>query len=284
MMDGDRRVEDLLMEGSELADNEIRNARKTSLRLWLAIALLAFFVGLAIWLSIHAAHTATEQAKSKAADALASSEGVVRYLRGEQGIAGVPGRNGEIGSPGLPGSEGPPGSQGPKGIQGPKGAKGQAGEPGQTGETGPPGPAGATGEKGEQGAPGATGTSGSTGPKGDVGEKGDTGKTGPKGDQGPPGDPGPPGPQGPQGPSGTTSLQATFAASENSPSDVKSANPPCPPGTTVISGGYAILGPASINVTFEQTEANGWFVQAQETVPVEENWQLTAFSLCSPTS
>lgn len=88
---------------------------------------------------------------------------VVKFLRGEQGLPGVPGRNGKIGAPGpagMPGDRGPagrPGPQGPPGATGPEGPRGPggpSGAPGPQGEAGPPGAEGPPGEPGPQGPPG----------------------------------------------------------------------------------------------------------------------------------
>jgi hypothetical protein len=283
-------VDELLQEGQNLANKETHNNQRRFLWTWLAIALLAFFVGLALYLSIDAAHKASDKAKAQAATALTHSEDVVKYLRGERGITGVPGHDGSLGAPGLPGTPGTPGRAGLRGPVGPKGdtgAPGDKGEQGQPGEQGLPGLAGTNGDigpTGPSGAAGDKGPKGDTGADGKTGAKGDQGATGDAGPQGPPGPQGDPGPQGPQGPPGLVNLQTGFAISPNNANDVKSVTATCPAGTSVVAGGYAILGPGSINITVEQTANNGWLVQAQETTPVVTNWQLSVFSLCAATA
>jgi hypothetical protein len=137
---------------------------------------------------------------------------------------------------------------------------------------------------GDASAPaGEKGQSGETGKTGERGATGSRGATGARGAPGPQGEQGPAGPPGPQGAPGLTSLQAAFAISASTAGDVKAVTAPCPAATSIVSGGYAILGPPAINVTSEQTANNGWSVQASETSPVATDWQLSVFSLCAAT-
>lgn len=71
--------------------------------------------------------------------------------KGEQGIPGLQGIQGEKGDQGIQGPQGVQGEKGDQGIQGPKGEKGD------TGATGPQGKQGNTGETGPQGNTGPTG-------------------------------------------------------------------------------------------------------------------------------
>ena len=144
--------------------------------------------------------------------------------QGPQGEKGEKGEQGPQGEPGPVGPQGPQGGKGPAGIQGPQGEKGEKGEQGAQGETGPIGPQGPQGEKGPAGPQGPQGEPGPVGPQGPQGEQGKKGEKGEKGDQGEQG------PQGPKGtglgdatlppwmgfqenPDGTSSLTATFEAS-----------------------------------------------------------------------
>ena len=269
------QMADQLGKGTE---HVLGYSRKRFLATWLAVALLALLVGIALFLSA----TASDDAKEASSDAqhasdlaLKQSDQTLAYLRGEQGIPGVPGSNGEDGTPGLPGSGGEPGERGPAG---PRGEPGAEGSPGPMGSPGPTGPTGATGLTGAAGTEGATGATGEPGPQGDAGPQGAKGATG---DPGPAGVTGAQGPQGPAGPPGPVNIRAAAAISATSPADVKSATAVCPAGTVVISGGYIIQGPSSVNVTVEATASNGWFVNAVETVPVATDWAVQALALCA---
>lgn len=98
----------------------------------------------------------TKTTREKAAAADKRSKTILKYLRGEQGIPGVPGKDGVKGAPGPAGPQGKVGPPGPPGPVGPPGEPGKDGEPGAPGERGPqglPGPAGPRGEPGKDGAP-----------------------------------------------------------------------------------------------------------------------------------
>lgn len=162
--------------------------------------------------------------------------------QGEPGPAGPQGPKGDKGDKGDPGPAGPQGLQGIPGIQGEKGDQGERGPTGLTGPQGEPGPQGLTGLQGEQGPVGPQGPKGEQGEPGPAGPQGPQGEPGPQGEQGPQGEPGEKGekgekgdqgeqgPQGPKGtglgdatlppwmgfqenPDGTSSLTATFEAS-----------------------------------------------------------------------
>jgi Collagen triple helix repeat (20 copies) len=279
--DEDTRANDLLQQSLKLDEQKLgRSIDRRFYGTWLFGGLIALLAGMAIFLGNRANADNDRQAQQLAENTAALAEAnqkqtddINKYLRGEQGLPGVPGANGEDGTPGLPGSSGEPGEIGPQGPVGPTGPTGIQGPEGL------PGLAGSQGLQGSGGPTGATGPQGEVGSKGDKGEKGDTGATGDKGADGATGSQGPPGPQGPPG---LGAIQAAFATSASNPNDVKSANAVCPGGTTVISGGFIIQGPASINVTLETTANNGWLVNAQETAPVATDWAVQAFALCAP--
>lgn len=147
--------------------------------------------------------------------------------QGSKGEKGEKGDQGPQGEPGPVGPQGPQGEKGPAGVQGPQGEKGEKGEQGPQGEQGPvglqgpqgePGPVGPQGPKGEQGEPGPAGEQGPQGPQGEKGEKGEKGDQGEQGPQGPKGT-GlgdatlPPWMGFQENPDGTSSLTATFEAS-----------------------------------------------------------------------
>jgi hypothetical protein len=50
----------------------------------------------------------------------------------------------------------------------------------------------------------------------------------------------------------------------------------------VISGGFILLGPPSINITLSATANNGWLINAQETTPLATDWAIQAVALCAP--
>ena len=123
-------------------------------------------------------------------------------IKGERGLRGALGPQGNTGPQGTTGAIGATGAQGPQGTTGAIGATGSQGPKGDTGAigaTGAQGPQGTTGAIGATGAQGPQGTTGAIGATGAQGPKGDTGATGP---QGPQGNTGATGPQGPTGASG----------------------------------------------------------------------------------
>lgn len=136
----------------------------------------------------------TDLAQDTAEDADRRSKTIIRYLRGEDGIAGVPGRNGLDGARGPGGLRGKPGKPGPMGPIGPVGPPGPQGELGraptvaeladalmllcQRRDCEPkPGPAGPQGAKGDTGAPGKDGVDGAPGAVGPQGPQGEPGTT-----------------------------------------------------------------------------------------------------------
>lgn len=131
------------------------------------------------------------------------SKRTTRFLKGEIGLSGVPGKGGVLGRPGVPGGIGP---IGPPGLVGPKGEAGESimGLPGPAGMRGEPG----TGLMGSPGTPGRDGTDGEDGPAPTQEQiaravadycAARNECRGPPGEPGPPGADGPPGPEGPPG-------------------------------------------------------------------------------------
>lgn len=279
----DHRAENLLQQSLQLDEQSLgRSIDRRFYATWLFGGIIALLAGMSIFLANHAnsdnAAQAQQLAENTATLAEATqkqTEDINKYLRGEQGLPGVPGANGQDGTPGLPGSSGTPGRTGPTGPTGP---------PGELGPPGEQGPQGLLGLAGSQGIQGLIGPQGSNGAQGEKGDKGDQGSQGDAGKDGATGAAGPQGAQGPagiQGPPGLGAIQAAFNTSANNPNDVKSANAVCPAGTTVISGGFIVQGPGSINVTLESTANNGWLVNAQETTPVVTDWAIQAVALCA---
>lgn len=136
-----------------------------------------------------------EEAEDKATRADRLSKEIIRYLRGQDGIDGVPGRNGVDGSRGPGGLRGRPGRPGSDGAVGRPGEQGIPGIPGSDGRNGidctdgrdasqdqvnasvtalcasrsdgcAAGPAGATGATGATGPAGADGAPGPQGAPG----------------------------------------------------------------------------------------------------------------------
>ena len=103
---------------------------------------------------------------------------------------------------------------------------------GPRGFRGPQGPRGATGPKGATGATGATGAKGATGPKGSFAAV------------------------------GSFASAPTFLCSfETGSCAVGSARAECPPGTSVIGGGYTGAGIVT-TVTYSAPSGNGWGIVA----------------------
>jgi hypothetical protein len=103
------------------------------------------------------------------------------------------------------------------------------------------------------------------GPRGPRGPKGATGENGATGPKGANGATGPTGPTGPPGTFGTVApvvgAGTYLCAYETGPCAVGSANVQCPPGTTVVGGGYAGAGIIT-TVTFSAPSGNGWGIVA----------------------
>jgi len=95
--------------------------------------------------------------------------GAIKGEKGDQGVAGPTGPEGDQGPQGVAGPQGMTGLQGPQGLTGPKG------DTGPQGSQGLPGTPGTKGDKGDQGPQGVAGPQGGTGvqgPKGDTGSQG----------------------------------------------------------------------------------------------------------------
>ena len=89
--------------------------------------------------------------------------------RGDTGLQGIQGVQGEVGPQGI---QGPIGATGPQGVKGDTGAQGIQGVKGDTGLTGNQGIQGIQGLKGDKGDTGAQGIQGVQGVKGDTGDIG----------------------------------------------------------------------------------------------------------------
>lgn len=147
--------------------------------------------------------------------------------KGDKGDQGPAGPQGLQGIPGIQGEKGDQGERGPTGLTGPQGEQGPQGLTGLQGEQGPVGPQGPKGEQGEPGPAGPQGPQGVPGPQGEQGPQGEPGEKGEKGEKGDQGEQGPQGPKGTglgdatlppwmgfqENPDGTSSLTATFEAS-----------------------------------------------------------------------
>lgn len=147
--------------------------------------------------------------------------------KGDKGDQGPAGPQGLQGIPGIQGEKGDQGERGPIGLTGPQGEQGPQGLTGLQGEQGPAGPQGPKGEQGEPGPAGPQGPQGEPGPQGEQGPQGEPGEKGEKGEKGDQGEQGPQGPKGTglgdatlppwmgfqENPDGTSSLTATFEAS-----------------------------------------------------------------------
>lgn len=108
-------------------------------------------------------------------------------------------------------------------------------------------------------------------------------RRGPKGSRGPRGAQGPQGPQGVPGPKGTFGAVTSISGPsvflcgwESGSCSVSSSVVACPPGTTVISGGYSGAG---IRAFIDAPIPGGWFVGAAN----ESSFSTTfkAFALCA---
>lgn len=91
------------------------------------------------------------------------------------------------------------------------------------------------------------------------------GPPGPQGEKGPPGPQGAPGSQGPPGPAGTTTVgQVTGTPVTVGRGGATTATANCPAGTSVVSGGYKLLGagaPGSVSPIADAASGSGsWSV------------------------
>jgi hypothetical protein len=68
----------------------------------------------------------------------------------------------------------------------------------------------------------------------------------------------------------------------------KKAFAKCPSGKKVISGGAKVFiasqasGPVALKANFPSETLDGWAATAEEMVPTEAKWFVTAFALCAP--
>jgi hypothetical protein len=106
---------------------------------------------------------------------------------------------------------------------------------------------GATASHAQRGPRGPRGPKGAPGPKGAAGAKGATGLTGPKGTFG--------------AIVSVASAPAFLCSFESGSCAVGSARAECPPGTTLIGGGYTGAGIVT-TVTYNAPAANGWGIVA----------------------
>lgn len=199
---GDTTV--LVNRGVAAIEQSAQGTRRRFFWTWLALGMLALISGAGVFIGLTNLNDRQEKAKETVNAVQTQSDDIVSFLKGDQGLPGVPGANGEIGTPGNPGARGepgPPGSEGPKGEMGAKGSTGAVGGAGAPGAPGAAGAAGVAGERGPAGPAGAKGERGATGP---------TGATGPIGPAGPAGAQGAAGPAGPPGsscPAGSSSVE-----------------------------------------------------------------------------
>ena len=146
--------------------------------------------------------------------------------KGNQGIKGVPGNQGEPGPKGFLGNrgiKGEPGEQGNPGGKGPTGDRGFKGVQGLQGNIGTKGNLGGTGVKGVRGLQGITGGKGGPGGKGNRGVQGIQGVAGGPGG---PGGTGVKGVQGIQGTAGTKGLEGdrVFIFYTNAPQNTNTSD------------------------------------------------------------
>lgn len=256
-------ADDLLNQSRQLDRQASHANHRRFLITWILLGLMAMALGLALYLSIDQATHKADQIKTTADEAKTTADQTQAYLRGEQGLPGVPGTNGQIGSPGLPGARGETGPPGPEGAKG---------EPGKSGQTG------AAGAQGSQGPPGATGPSGGSGPQGTRGEPGAAGS------QGRVGEAGPPGPQGLPGPPGVAGYEVVNGVFPDVPLDIVIAGggAPCPAGKKVFGGGV-LSNPDTagmITTSSPTADGSGWIGQAVQRTPGQQ-WQLVVWAICA---
>ena len=101
--------------------------------------------------------------------------------------------------------------------------------------------------------------------------------------QGPKGDPGPQGPAG-----GISGVQRVDFSSANDSTSPKHAFANCPAGQQVVGGGAQVYmegqenGSVAVKKSFPNKGRDGWAATAEEMVPTDVNWFLTAYALCAP--
>ena len=80
-----------IAELAEATQDTVAYSRKRFLWTWLVLGLLAFFIGLSLFLGIRNAQDQADLAKAKAASAKQQSDDIVGFLKGDNGLPGVPG-------------------------------------------------------------------------------------------------------------------------------------------------------------------------------------------------
>lgn len=161
------------------------------------------------------------------------------------------------------------------------------------------GPVGATGPRGLEGVQGPQGARGATGPQGEQGEPGNAGLRGSDGTDGRDGQdgrdgrdstvPGPKGDTGPAGPSGVSGIHPARTAVVQLGDQ---ATQTCPPGETVISGGYElrpmtqgdplpdvqVVASMPTDDPHGGTAGNTWYVRVKTPEPIE----ISIVAYCAP--
>jgi hypothetical protein len=112
-----------------------------------------------------------------------------------------------------------------------------------------------------------------------VGQQGDPGPLGPPGDAGPKGEPGATGPRGEPGISGYLEVNRT---SEFNSGASKTIGALCPTGSSAVGGGGFVkaTGPVAIKTSISFSGGFGWTVEAFETAPDAEDWNVTVRAIC----
>jgi hypothetical protein len=134
-----------------------------------------------------------------------------------------------------------------------------------------------------------TGPQGPQGPQGLKGDKGDTGETGPQGPQGESGPQGERGPQGEQGLPGRTVPDTdsfhiprfVFAEKEIGGNSEGEVIADCPPGETVMGGGFTNMGDLNILASEPTTGGGGWRVYAKNHRILPGTWSFGAWAICA---
>ena len=99
---------------------------------------------------------------------------------------------------------------------------------------------------------------------------------------------GPAGAQGPAGQDGVSGRQITYGKSTYDSLTQKAAVAFCPSGKVAVAGGFgtgmysgpSYLSPQGVAIVHSRPEAYGWSVAAQEVVPTDQEWELTAWAVC----
>ena len=109
---------------------------------------------------------------------------------------------------------------------------------------------------------------------------------GPRGLQG---FPGLPGARGPHGPPGAAGLELINFSSHNDSNSPKNAFAMCPSGKHVVGGGAQVFigarevteGPIAIKKSKPSMTMDGWAATAEEIVPTDLKWFVTAYAICA---